>query len=147
MSHWLYQMRANDNEPYRPEHYRAEVYEDRVVKWDTPGETINIDPRGQGMPGPGDKVIFFFCETGLQDEEEPGLYGLGEIQEFGNESSGRVLHFTPLPPNDELKKKPAWSPKIKQFINKIRGGFFQRTLWGITEPEYQEFLAEMHASL
>lgn len=136
MGCWLYQMRANDDEPYRPEHYRREVCEGKTVSWPSK-EPISIDLREQEEPTAGDTIIFFFCKSGLRGDEEPGIYGLGEIKEFVNDAeSGRILEFRVEAPNDRLKMEPLCGPGIERLVNGIRGGWKQRTMWAITAAEF-----------
>lgn len=144
MAYWLYQMRANDDEAYRPEQYRDEVSEGRTVTWSSM-EPISVDVRGEGEPAPGDKVILFFCKTGLRGNEEPGIYGLGQIEAFVNEETGRTLTFRVEPPSDSLKMEPLWGPGIERLVNDIRGDWKQRTMWAVPAADFSRLAKQILA--
>lgn len=150
MSYWLFQMSACDEDdkgdPWRPEDYRLVVCEGKVVEWKW-HKPMNIDVRGLKDPAPGDKVVFFFCKTGLRKGEKPGLYGLGEITRFRSDRRGRLLKFRPERPNDSLKMKPLWSIEVETIVNAIRGEWYQRTMWGMTDEEFSTLYAMMLATV
>jgi hypothetical protein len=121
---------------------------------------MNIRPRrDQRNPAPGDIVVFFFCKTGLKGNratrskrrtprwgEKPGIYGIGEVLEFfNNAEDGRLLGFMPKPPTDTLKTQPLWDADVRVLLSRVRGRWNQRTMWRISQTQFNELHDKMLA--
>jgi len=125
MAAWLYQMTANDDEPWGPEEYRIEVWQGQTVTWPV-GKLSSSDGRS---PSPGDIIILFFAKS---NNAEPGVYGWGIVSAFIERKPRSRVKFLPTPPSDYLKMAPLWNDGIDKLINEIRGGFNQGTMWQMT---------------
>ena len=111
MAMWLYQLSPSKelapNFRYTPKDYRKEVREGHKLEW----ESRDIWSFNTGSkPKAGDKVIYWFVE---KQNDEPGLYGLGIIYEYGIKG---IIRHIPIFPSNKLKNKPIH----KDFINIIK---------------------------
>jgi hypothetical protein len=150
MNYWPYQMAAHGDakddpdERWRPNDFRRDVSEGETVtwKWHKP---MNIQPRGGICPAPGDKIVFFFCKTGLRATERAGVYGFGAIERFSN-VEGRFLRFSVFPPTDALKRKPLWDREMRRLIDRIRGKWNQGTMWQMNVSQFNKVCARMETT-
>ena len=152
MNYWLYQMAAygdasdDEDDRWRPRDYRKKVCEKESVTWEW-YKPMSVNRRGRRGPVSGDKIVFFFCKTGLKGKEKPGIYGWGEIEFFRNNTKGRCLTFRVTPPSDALKLSPLWGRAVEKLVNEIRGNFTKRTLWEMTNEQFNRLYEKMLAKV
>lgn len=140
MAIWLYQMTANDEEPWYPENYRLDVWEGKGVTW----PAGKITPREEGEIAAGDRIVFFFSKTGISD---PGIYGWGIVTQFIKGKSRNQVRFAATPPSDFLKMSPCWDEEVEALMDDIRGKMKQGTVWGMTLEEFNRLRKKIHAHL
>ena len=123
MSAWLYQI---NQKSWTPNRYRIEIWENE--RWSWPLGTVQ---HGGTEIKAGDIVIFFYAPYGGDD---PGFYGWAVITEYLEGDNPEIL-FKPVSPSNYLKMTPWWDEDAKSLVDKIRGGFKQKTLWIIDRPD------------
>lgn len=137
MAIWLYQMTSNDDEPWYPENYRLDVWEGKNVTW----PVGRINPREQGELAAGDRIVFFFSKTRIN---EPGIYGWGVITDFTKGKPRNRVKFEVTPPSDFLKMSPCWDDEVEALMGVVRGKMKQRTVWGMTLGEFNQLRKKIH---
>jgi hypothetical protein len=119
MAMWFYQMNQQD---WPPNRYRLDIWEGERWHWPV-GKKVATN-----RPEPGDRVVFFYAESG---GPEPGFYGWALVLDWDEDE--RVIYFRPVAPSDHLKMDPWWDASAKKIANDVRGPVKQGTLWEVPE--------------
>ena len=137
MTEWLYQIAGDDKEEWYPEDYRVEVWEGKTITW----EARRVVYRDGPAPRPGDRVVFFFCKSYV---EEPGLYGWGVVLDYQRRPNNNRLRFRLAPPSDFLKMSPCWDASVERTVNRIRNHTYTGTLWPILPDDFRRLCNKIH---
>lgn len=136
MNEWLYQLSAGTLN-YRPKVFADKVTEEAgEIRW-TCKTKSSVQAYERDNPAAGDRVIFYFCQTGLEPHEQPGLYGVGTVTDFYNDKRrGRLLAFTADAPTNVLRLSPLWGGDVQRIIERIRDTP-RRTMWWMSHNDFQ----------
>ncbi len=133
MGIWLYQMNADEWSPLK---FRKSVCEGNILDW----SVGKVYRHRHKQIAPGDKVILFFCES---KNDEPGIYGFGEIKRFGLVKSLRRIQIAVKPPTYTMMASPIWDEEVRSVIIAIRGNPPRGTMWSVTPGQYKKLRDKM----
>jgi hypothetical protein len=128
MESWLYQM--SDIRTYEPRDYLQEMWEGWEIDWRHHISVTRKTPRDRNNPAAGDRIVFARCKS----VEFPGFYGWGVITRYEpvpeqDDPNFVCLMFRLTPPSDQLKMSP-WADKVAiDFLDEIRAGAWQGTMF------------------
>jgi hypothetical protein len=125
MPYWLFQM---DITQWNPERYRNEVWEGSITQNWRVGKKI---PAKKEIK-PGDTLVFLYVRTNAI--KSAGIYGWG-IVSWCNQ---KELHFRAVFPSDYLKMNPVPETKVREIVDKVRGGMKRGTMWELNQKQFEQ---------